>query len=254
VATALLTGSAVAAPPEGATVTVYPAAPFRNVIVPAPTVAVAESDRLVLELARPVTIASLIVKTVLAPKADDVAVRTGKVAVTRTVLDVPGNGLLEVVTAKVNVPVEAGALAWKSTCTVSPALRVQELSRSMVTKEALEAPPSLPDWRHEPPSISAISMGADPSAVEGATETQPELVPARDAETVKETSKPVDAFCLTPPGEALTLTTDEPMLYGLVVIPAGTGTAAKASPPASVAAIRTPAKTSSLLGHLADDK
>jgi hypothetical protein len=68
----------------------------------------------------------------LAPKAYVAAVRTGPAAVTVTVLDVAGDEFLDVVTAKLKVPVETGASAVKSTSALLPLLRLHEAFRSTV--------------------------------------------------------------------------------------------------------------------------
>jgi hypothetical protein len=52
------------------------------------------------------------------------------------VLDVAGDELSEVVTAKLKVPVEAGALAVKSISALVPLLRLHEAPRSIVTPVA----------------------------------------------------------------------------------------------------------------------
>jgi hypothetical protein len=52
------------------------------------------------------------------------------------VLDVAGDELLEVVTAKLKVPVEPGASALKSTSALVPLLRLHEPFRSMVSPVA----------------------------------------------------------------------------------------------------------------------
>jgi hypothetical protein len=72
----------------------------------------------------------------LAPKAYVAAVRTGPAAVVVTVLDVAGEEFWEVVTAKLKVPVETGALALKSTSALVPLLRLHAAWRSMVTPVA----------------------------------------------------------------------------------------------------------------------
>jgi len=63
-------------------------------------------------------------------------VRTGPAAVVVTVLDVAGEEFWEVVTAKLKVPVETGALALKSTSALVPLLRLHAAWRSMVTPVA----------------------------------------------------------------------------------------------------------------------
>ena len=73
----------------------------------------------------------------MAPKAYVAAVRTGPAAVTVTVFDVAGEEFLEVVTAKLKVPVAAGALARKATSASVPPLRLHEPLRSIVIPVAL---------------------------------------------------------------------------------------------------------------------
>ena len=72
----------------------------------------------------------------MAPKAYVAAVRTGPAVVTVMVLDVAGDELSEVVTAKLKVPVEVGASALKSTSALVPLLRLHEALRSMVSPVA----------------------------------------------------------------------------------------------------------------------
>jgi hypothetical protein len=52
------------------------------------------------------------------------------------VLEVAGDEFLEVVTAKLKVPLEAGASALKSTSALVPLLRLHEVWRSMVSPVA----------------------------------------------------------------------------------------------------------------------
>ena len=158
----------------------------------------------------------------MAPEAYEAAVKTGPAGVTVMVSDVPGDEFLDVVTAKVKLPVEAGALAVKSTCAAVPWAREHVLCRSTVIPVALYPPPLVPAWTHELPTRAMLD-GVDPRDVDGATLTQSELPPASAVPTVKLTSNPVDALVLTPLGEAVTPVTapdGEPMVYALVVISA----------------------------------
>ena len=72
----------------------------------------------------------------MAPKAYAAAVRTGPALVAVILVDVAGDEFLEVVTAKLKVPVEVGALALKSTSAMVPLLRPHEDWRSMVNPVA----------------------------------------------------------------------------------------------------------------------
>jgi hypothetical protein len=60
----------------------------------------------------------------------------GPAEVVVMVFDVAGEELPEVVTAKLKVPVEAGALAVKSTSALLPLLRLHDAWRSMVSPVA----------------------------------------------------------------------------------------------------------------------
>jgi len=150
----------------------------------------------------------------LAPKAYVAAVRTGPAAVTVMVLDVADDELLEVVTAKLKVPGEAGASALKSTSALVPPLRLHEAFRSMVRPVAEKAPPFVPACTHELPTRAMLD-GVEPSDVEGTTLTHAGLLPDKEGLTVKLTSKFVDDTTVAPLGDAVTLVTagdGEPMV------------------------------------------
>jgi hypothetical protein len=108
-----------------------------------------------------------------------------------------------VVTAKVNVPVAAGASASKSTSALTPLASEQLLVRWIVMPVVEADPPLVPAWTQAPPTRSMLA-GLEPSGVDGTTVTESYALPDRAGPTVKLTSKSVEADTGIAPGDAAT--------------------------------------------------
>jgi len=217
VALAASTVSAVAVPLGGVEVTAYPVpvGEFTKVSVSEPVIGAAVKVNELPALLRPATGMSLMAYVVLAPNAYDRADRVSPGLATFTGFDVTGVESVDVVTAKVSVPVVPGALAVKSTSTLLVALMLHDLPSSMVSPEGAVEPapaaPAVPAWPHEV-EMSATFVGAEPKASDDVMVIESSALPTSAVAGMMATSKFVDPPGVTVPGEADTLAGGVPML------------------------------------------